>query len=77
MNKENINKVRETISGYYVKNLRYLKLDNIISGHVKCPIFGKERLHDGFISIQWNSNGYPINKHKGMPDYKLNLESPK
>ena len=74
MNKERLNKVTETINGYSVKNLRYLKLDNIIIGHVKCPIFGKETLHEGFCSIQWTAKGFPIRKYKGLSEYKINLE---
>ena len=69
-----LEKITETISGLEVKNLRYNSLDNIIVGQVKCPIFGKATLFEGYVCIQWNKNGFPIRKYKGFKDYKINLE---
>lgn len=62
-----------TLGGYPLKNLRFISIDNIIVGQVLCPLFGKETLHDGYVSIQWSSKGIPIKKYKGMPDYSINL----
>lgn len=69
-----LDKITETISGLEIKNLRYIAVDNIIVGHVKCPIFGKATLFEGYVTIQWNKNGFPIRKYKGFEDYKINLE---
>lgn len=62
-----------TTEGYPIKNLRFLKLDNIIVGHVKCPLFGKPDLHDGYISCIWNTHGFPLKVNKGRNELRLNL----
>jgi hypothetical protein len=69
----NLEEIKETVSGYEVKELRHNKHDNILSGRVKCPLFGKDSLHDGFVTIQWNMNGFPIRKHKGLSDYQIKI----
>lgn len=66
--------ITETVTGLKVKNLRYNKHDNILVGHVLCPIFGKPTLFDGYCSIQWNINGFPIRKYKNFEEYKIDLE---
>lgn len=67
----NLEKINKTIGGHYVKDLRYLPLDNIIVGLVLCPIFGKPTLFDGYVSIQWNKKGVPIKKYKGASNYSI------
>ena len=68
--------VTETVEGYPIKDLRLIPLDNIITGFVRCPIYSKPNLHEGWVTIQWNVKGFPIKKYKGMPEYKINLEIP-
>ena len=46
---EFIKDIKETTKGYPVKNLKWNQLDNIIVGMVKCPIFGNDKLHEGYI----------------------------
>lgn len=77
MNQEYLNTITHTATGYPVKSLRWLKTDNIITGLVKCPVWGKQNLHGGFISGMWTTKGIPTNKIKGRNDLKLeiNLES--
>ena len=65
--------IKMTNGGYLVKDLRYKSITNIIVGLVRDPIFGKEWLHDGYISIQWNRNGFPININKGRKDLKISI----
>jgi hypothetical protein len=74
MNQEYLNTITETATGYPVKNLRWLKVDNIITGLVKDPVCGKETLHDGYISGQWTRKGIPTNKIKGREDLRLNID---
>ena len=77
MKQEELNKITETVEGYEVKNLRFLKVDNIITGLVKDPLFGRPNLHGGFVSGQWHTTGIPTNSIKGRKELKLNLEIPK
>lgn len=74
MNQEYLKTITKTISGLEVKNLRWLKVDNIIVGQVKDPVWGKETLHGGFISAQWTRRGIPTNKIKGREDLKLDID---
>lgn len=74
MNQEYLNTITETATGIPVKSLRWLKTDNIIVGLVKDPIWGKETLHEGYISGQWSRKGVPTNKIKGREDLKLNID---
>ncbi len=74
MNQDYLNTITETITGYPIKNLRWLKVDNIITGLVKDPVWGKENLHGGYISAQWTRKGIPTNKIKGREDLKLNID---
>ena len=70
---EYINNITETVEGYEVKNLKWNALDNIIVGMVKCPMFGRAELHDGFVVCQWRKNGYATNRFKGREDLKLKI----
>jgi hypothetical protein len=74
MNTEILKQITETESGHPLKNLNYKKFDNIISGQIKCPLYSKPHLYDGWVTIQWNVKGFPIRKYKGMNEYKINLE---
>jgi len=68
------NLITKTIDDYHVKNLKWDSISNIYIGHVKCPIMGREELHEGYISATWRANGFYIDKGKGKrPDLKLNL----
>jgi hypothetical protein len=71
MNQEYLNTIKETTTGFEVKNLRWLPVDNIIVGLVKDPIWGRETLHDGFISGAWRKNGTPTNRIKNRTDLAL------
>ncbi len=73
MNQEYLNTIKATVSQFEVKNLRWLPVDNIIVGLVKDPIWGRETLHDGFISGQWNRKGVPTNRIKGREDLRLDI----
>ena len=70
---EFIKDIKETTKGYPVKNLKWNQLDNIIVGMVKCPIFGNDKLHEGYIVAQWRKNGSATNRFKGREDLKLKL----
>ena len=74
MNQEYLKTITKTISGLEVKNLRWLKVDNIITGLVKDPVCGKETLHDGYVSGAWRKNGQPTNKIKNRPDLALPID---
>lgn len=71
---EFITNISKTSDGYPVKDLKWNQRDNIIVGMVKCPILGRDNLHDGYISCQWKRNGYATNLFKGRKDLKLNIE---
>lgn len=66
--------IEQTSGGYKLKNLRFIKLDNIIVGQVLCPTFGKPNLYDGYCTIQWNTSGIPIKKYKGMSEYSITIK---
>jgi hypothetical protein len=70
---ENLERITKTKEGHEVKNLRFKTLDNIIVGLVKDPIFGKENLHEGFVSCQWTKYGKPIRNNKGREEFILEL----
>jgi hypothetical protein len=63
--------IKKTVGGYEVKDLRWIERDGLIVGMVKCPLFGKPTLHDGFISGQWNKHGFPQRVNKGRDEMKL------
>lgn len=74
MNQTYLDTITKTVEGYPVKNLRWLVVDNIIVGQVKDPVWGREKLHDGFISGQWTRKGVPTNKIKGRKDLALEID---
>lgn len=74
MNQEYLNTITETTTGFEVKGLRWLPVDNIIVGLVKDPIWGGETLHEGFISGQWTRKGVPTNRIKGREDLRINVD---
>lgn len=73
MSNEELKLIISTVAGYEVKDLRWLPLDNIITGLVKDPVWGKPDLYGGFIAGQWKRSGTPTNKLKTRTDLKLNI----
>lgn len=69
----NLNNITQTVEGYPVKDLRWLPVDNIIVGLVKCPIWGNDNLHGGYVSCKWRKNGACI-KDKERKDLYLKME---
>ena len=67
MKQEYLNTITHTATGLAVKNLRWLPVDNIITGLVECPILNKT------ISGQWRSSGVPTNRIKGRAELKLEI----
>ena len=67
MKQEYLNTITQTATGLPVKNLRWLTIDNIITGLVECPILNKT------ISGQWRRNGTPTNSIKGRAELKLEI----
>lgn len=74
MKQEYLNTITQTVTNIPVKDLRWLKVDNIIVGLVKDPVWGKETLRDGYISGQWTRKGVPTNKIRGREDLKLDID---
>lgn len=68
MKQEYLDTINETATGQKVKNLRWLRVDNIITGLVECPYSNK------FISGQWRRSGIPTNTIKGREEFKLNID---
>jgi hypothetical protein len=66
-----LNTINKTKNGYEVKDLRFLPVDNIIVGLVKCPILGRANLREGFICVQWTTKGKPLRINKGREDLIL------
>lgn len=79
MTEKELQEITKTETGIQVKNLRWLKVDNIIVGLVQCPMFGNPNINEGFIGGQWKKNGIPTNRIKGREELKLpiNLENSK
>jgi len=67
MNQEYLNTITQTATGLPVKDLRWLPIDNIITGLVECPMLNKT------ISGQWRRNGTPTNRIKGRVELKLEI----
>ena len=67
--------IKQTIAGYPVKNILWKPNENIYTGQVKDPEWGKPNLHDGFITVTWRSNGALTPKFGGnsRKDLYLNL----
>ena len=74
MKAEELLKIKETVDGQPVKDLRWLPTDNVITGLVKDPILGKPHINDGFVSGMWRSSGIATNRIKGRSE--LNLKIP-
>lgn len=74
MNQPDLSNITKTTEGYEVKNLRWITLDNVIVGQVKCPVLGRDSLHDGFITGAWRRNGTPTNRIKGREDLTLKMD---
>ena len=73
---ETLKQITETVDGYEIKDLRWLPIDNIFVGLVKCPVWGNESLHNGFISCSWTRRGKPtpkMNYHGKRPDLHLKM----
>jgi hypothetical protein len=73
MTTDELKQITQTIEGYPVKNLRWLPLDNIIVGLVKCPYLGKPSFNEGYVSGMWKRNGSPTNKIKGFDHLYLDI----
>ena len=73
MKAEELLKIKETVDGQPVKDLRWLPTDNVITGLVKDPILGKPHINDGFVSGQWRKDGTPTNRIKGRTELKLSI----
>jgi hypothetical protein len=74
MEKEILEQITETIEGYPVKELAWLKRDNVIRGRVKDPVTGRDSLHDGYVTILWNNKGKVINRYGGSKRSDLSIE---
>lgn len=68
MIKEQLALITETVEGHAVKNLRWLPTDNIITGHVECPMLKKT------ISGMWRKSGTPTNSIKGRSEFILKID---
>lgn len=67
--------ITQTVEGYEVKDLVWKPMDNIFRGLVKCPVTGRETLHNGFVVATWKRNGSLTDKFGGKtrPDLYLKL----
>jgi hypothetical protein len=57
-----LQQITHTVEGYEVKELVWLERDNVIRGRVKCPVLGRENLHNGFVVVTWRKNGTLVPK---------------
>jgi hypothetical protein len=73
MVEEKIKTITHTVGGYEVKDLKYKKVDRIITGRVKDPSNLFPHLYEGFVSIVYNLNGYPQRDNKGRKDMIINV----
>lgn len=74
MKQEDLDSVTETVGNIKVKDLRWLKQDNIIVGLVQDPILGKAEINDGYIGGQWRRNGVTTNRLKDRPELNLQID---
>lgn len=65
--------IKVTIAGYEVKNIKWNPIANIFVGLVKCPIWGKKELHDGYTPCNWMRNGKPTKKYGGSSRQDLTI----
>lgn len=75
MEKEVLSKITHTVGKFEVKNLKWLKTDNIITGLVKDPLAPNPKLNDGFVGAAWRLNGTPTNMIRGRSELKLAMIS--
>jgi len=71
MKQDTLNKITQTVEGYEVKNVAWIARDFIIRGQVKCPVIGRETLHDGFVVITWRKNGKILPKWGDRKDLNI------
>ncbi len=71
---DKLQQITATIEGIPVRKLKWNKIDNVIVGQVKCPIFGRDNLHEGFVVITWRSNGSVTPKFGGSTRKDLYLK---
>lgn len=71
MKQDTLNKITQTVEGYEVKNVAWIGRDCIIRGQVKCPIMGRETLHNGFVVITWRKNGKILPKWGDRKDLNI------
>lgn len=64
--------ITETMTGYPIKDLRWLPIDNIYVGLVKCP-YANPNLREGWVAMQWKKNGTPTYKNKERKDLTLKI----
>jgi hypothetical protein len=57
-----LQQITHTQGGYAVKELVFLKNDNVIRGRVQDPITNNPNLHDGFVVRTWRTNGTLVPK---------------
>ena len=74
MKQEDLNSITETVGGIKVKQLRWIKQDNIIVGLVQDPILGKTEINEGYIGGQWRRNGVTTNRLKDRPELNLQID---
>lgn len=73
MTTEQLSKITQTIDGSLVKDLRWLRVDNIIVGRVHDKLLGNPNLNEGYVGAAWRSNGTPTNNIRGREELKLVL----
>lgn len=75
---DTLDKITETINGHEVKNLTWLERDKVIRGQVKCPVTGRDSLHNGFVVVTWWRSGSLTLKYGGntRKDLYLNIDNP-
>lgn len=71
---DQLTNIKETVAGFPVKGLRWNPIENIFAGLVKCPIWGKPELYDGYISCTWRKNGTLTKKFGGNSRKDLYLK---
>ena len=74
MKKEDLDLITETIEHHPVKDLAWLNQDNVIRGRVKCPVQGRENLHEGYVVCVWRKNGTVIPRYGGKEREYFNLQ---
>jgi hypothetical protein len=73
MLEEKLKSITHTVGGYEVKDLSYKKVDRLITGRVKDPFNPFPNLYEGFVSVVFNTSGYPQRMNKGRNDLRIEL----